>query len=113
MGKRLLGQQGVPELSIDVQAFGKKDNLTREQVQHLLEQSPDLSAQTLETVTKRLGNIVLAYNRRVDLTLSSTCQESAREYPFNAEDFAALAERSPTKRPASVHPTSQKEHIGN
>ncbi len=111
--KRFLVQQGVPELSIDVQAFGKKDNLTREQVQHLLEQSPDLSAQTLETVTKRLGNIVLAYNRRVDLTLSSTGQESAREYPFNAEDFAALAERDPKKGPASVQPAAEKEHIGN
>jgi outer membrane protein OmpA-like peptidoglycan-associated protein/citrate lyase gamma subunit len=111
--KRFLVQQGVPESSIDVQAFGKKDNLTREQVQHLLEQSPDLSAQTLETVTKRIGNIVLAYNRRVDLTLSSTGQESAREYPFNAEDFAALAERDPKKGPASVQLAAEKEHIGN
>jgi outer membrane protein OmpA-like peptidoglycan-associated protein len=111
--KRFLVEQGVPESSIDVQAFGKKDNLIAEQVQQLLEQSPDLSAQTLETVTKRLGNIVLAYNRRVDLTLSSTGQESARAYPFNAEDFAALAERDPRKGLAPVQLAAEKEHIGN
>jgi outer membrane protein OmpA-like peptidoglycan-associated protein len=111
--RRFLMEQGVPESSIDVQAFGKKDNLTTEQVQQLLEQSPDLSAQTLATVTKQLGNIVLAYNRRVDLTLSSTGQESAREYPFNAEDFAALAERNPKKVPAPVQLAAEKKHIGN
>ena len=111
--KRFLVEQGVPESSIDVQAFGKKDNLTTEQVQELLEHSPDLSAQTLETVTKRLGNIVLAYNRRVDLTLSSTGQESARAYPFNAEDFAALADRDPKKGLAPVQLAAEKEHIGN
>jgi len=111
--RRFLIEQGVPESSIDVQAFGKKDNLTAEQVQQLLEQSPDLSAQTLETVTKKLRNLVLAYNRRVDLTLSSTGQESARAYPFNAEDFAALAERDPKKGPAPVQLAAEKEHMGN
>jgi len=111
--RRFLIEQGVPESSIDVQAFGKKDNLTAEQVQQLLEQSPDLSAQVLEIITKKLGNIVLAYNRRVDLTLSSTGQESARAYPFNADDFAALAERDPKKGPAPVQLAAEKEHIGN
>jgi len=111
--RRFLMEQGVPESSIDLQAFGKKENLTTEQVQQLLEQSPDLSAQTLETVTKKLGNIVLAYNRRVDLTLSTTGQESARAYPFNAEDFAALAERDPKKGLAPVQLAAEKVHIGN
>jgi outer membrane protein OmpA-like peptidoglycan-associated protein len=111
--RRFLMEQGVPESSIDVQAFGNKDNLTTEQVQQLLEQSPDLSAQVLEIITKKLGNIVLAYNRRVDLTLSSTGQESARAYPFNAEDFAALAERDPKKGPAPVQLAAEKEHMGN
>jgi hypothetical protein len=39
----------------------------------------------------------IAYNRRVDRTLSSTGQESARAYRFNAEGFAGLAERDPKK----------------
>jgi outer membrane protein OmpA-like peptidoglycan-associated protein len=110
--KRFLVEQGVPESSIDTQAFGKKDNLTAEQVQQLLERSPDLSSQTVEMVTKRLGNIVLAFNRRVDVTLSSTGQESARAYPFNADDFARLAERDPKKAP-TVQQAAEKEPMGN
>ena len=111
--RSFLVEQGVPESSIDVQAFGKKDNLTTEQVQQLLEQSPDLSTQTLETVTQQLGNIVLAYNHRVDLTLSSTGQESARAYPFNAGDFAPLSEREPKNGRAAVQLAAEKEHIGD
>jgi hypothetical protein len=60
-----------------------------------------------------VGNIVLAYNRRVDLTLSSTGQESAHAYPFSAEDFARLAERDPKKGPAPVQLAAEKEHLGN
>jgi hypothetical protein len=32
----------------------------------------------------------LANNRRVDVTLSTTGQQSVRRYPFNAKDFLAL-----------------------
>jgi len=34
--------------------------------------------------------LVLANNRRVDVTLSTTGQQSVRRYPFNAKDFLAL-----------------------
>jgi hypothetical protein len=34
--------------------------------------------------------MVLANNRRVDVTLSTTGQQSTRRYPFNARDFLAL-----------------------
>jgi hypothetical protein len=34
--------------------------------------------------------MVLANNRRVDVTLSTTGQQSTRLYPFNAKDFLAL-----------------------
>jgi hypothetical protein len=33
---------------------------------------------------------VLANNRRVDVTLSTTGQQSVRGYPFNAKDYLAL-----------------------
>jgi len=111
--KRFLVEQGVPESSIDVQAFGKKDNLTTEQVEQLLNENTDLTGEVRESVVKKLGNIVLAYNRRVDLTLSSTGQESGRAYPFNAEDFAGLAERDPKKSLTPIHLAAEKEHIGN
>jgi len=34
--------------------------------------------------------LVLANNRRVDVTLSTTGQQSTRLYPFNAKDYLAL-----------------------
>jgi hypothetical protein len=50
--------------------------------------------------------MVLANNRRVDVTLSTTGQESTRRYPFNAKDYLAListkgVEKKPpvTKKP--------------
>lgn len=72
-----------------------------------------MSDETREKVIKKLGNIVLAYNRRVDLTLSTTGQESARVYPFNTNDFARLADRNGRKKPASVELAVEKERIGN
>jgi hypothetical protein len=39
---------------------------------------------------RNLKVLVLANNRRVDVTLSTTGQQSVRRYPFNAKDFLAL-----------------------
>jgi hypothetical protein len=39
---------------------------------------------------RNLPILVLANNRRVDITLSTTGQQSVRRYPFNAKDFLAL-----------------------
>jgi hypothetical protein len=39
---------------------------------------------------RNLRVLVLANNRRVDVTLSTTGQQSVRRYPFNAKDFLAL-----------------------
>jgi outer membrane protein OmpA-like peptidoglycan-associated protein len=111
--KRFLIEQGVPESSIETQAFGKERNLTASQVKELLDQDTNLSAEARERVVKKIGNIVLAYNRRVDLTLSSTGQESARVYPFNADDFARLVDRNGPKRGTGVELAAQKEKIGN
>jgi formate hydrogenlyase transcriptional activator len=98
--KQFLVEQGVPEANINKQGFGAENNLTADDVKQLLDQDPDLSAETRQTVMRKLGNIVLAYNRRVDLTLSSTGQESAREYPFNADDFATLDDRFAARKEA-------------
>jgi outer membrane protein OmpA-like peptidoglycan-associated protein len=111
--KRFLVEQGVPEGNIETQAFGKENNLTTDQVQQLLDQDAQLSNETRQTVTKKLGNIVLAYNRRVDLTLSSTGQESARTYPFNTDDFARLVDRNGPTKPSGVELAAQREKVGN
>jgi len=48
--------------------------------------------------------MVLANNRRVDVTLSTTGQQSTRRYPFKAKDFLTLINTKSgesTARPAT------------
>jgi outer membrane protein OmpA-like peptidoglycan-associated protein len=113
LAKRFLVEQGVPETNIETEALGKEKNLTADQVKQLLDQDAGLNVETREKVIRKLGNIVLAYNRRVDFTLSSTGQESARAYPFNADDFARLADRNGLRKARPVEPAAEKASVGN
>ena len=113
LAKRFLVEQGVPEENIETQAFGKEENLTADQVKQLLDQDAGLSGEARQKVIRKLGNIVLAYNRRVDFTLSSTGQESARAYPFNADDFARLADRNGLRKAGPAEPAAEKASMGN
>ncbi|MGD0858464.1 MAG: OmpA family protein [Terracidiphilus sp.] len=88
--KQFLVEQGVPEGSIDTRGLGKEEELTADQVKDLVEQNPDLGAPEREKVLRNLSVIVLAQNRRVDVTLSTTGQQSVRLYPFNAADSVTL-----------------------
>ncbi|MGD0791903.1 MAG: hypothetical protein ABR920_09045 [Terriglobales bacterium] len=45
-----------------------------------------------------MTTILLASNRRVDITLSTTGQKSIREYPFNAADSLTLLQQKGTKK---------------
>lgn len=113
LAKQFLIEQGVPPENIEIQAFGKDNNLTNDRVKQLLEEDTRLNAETRQTVMKKLGNLVLAYNRRVDLTLNATGQESALAYPINAADFASLVDRNGPKKPNGVELAAEKERIGN
>jgi outer membrane protein OmpA-like peptidoglycan-associated protein len=115
LAKQFLVEQGVPAENIETQAFGKDNGLTTDKVKQLLEEDSGLSAETKQTVMKKLGNLVLAYNRRVDLTLNATGQESALTYPINADDFASLVDRNGPKKPNAngVELAAEKERIGN
>jgi outer membrane protein OmpA-like peptidoglycan-associated protein len=113
LAKHFLVEQGVPESNIDTQAFGKEKNLTADEVKQLLAQDATLSDETRQKVIKKLGNVVLAYNRRVDLTLSSTGQESTRLYPFNTHDFARLVDRKAPRKSHGVELAAEKERTGN
>jgi outer membrane protein OmpA-like peptidoglycan-associated protein len=112
VAKRYLVEQGVPEANIETQAYGDQQNLSADEVKQLLDQDPNLSAEERQKALQKLPTIVLANNRRVDLTLKPTGQESARLYPFNAEDYAALIDRNgPTK--GSVELAAGRKKIGN
>ncbi|MGB9406153.1 MAG: OmpA family protein [Terracidiphilus sp.] len=91
--KQFLVEQGVPEASIETRGLGKEEELSADQVKELVEQNPDLSDAERGKVLHELGVIVLAQNRRVDVTLSTTGQESVRLYPFNAADSLTLLDQ--------------------
>ena len=88
--KNFLVEHGVPSGSIDTKSFGKQENLDADQVRQLIEQNPELSTEEREKILSELPKLVLANNRRVDVVLSTTGQQSVREYPFNAKDYLTL-----------------------
>jgi outer membrane protein OmpA-like peptidoglycan-associated protein len=88
--KQYLVEQGIPESSIETRAVGKERELTADEVKELIDQNPDLSETERAQVLRRLNVIVLAQNRRVDITLSTTGQQSVRQFPFNAKDSLTL-----------------------
>jgi outer membrane protein OmpA-like peptidoglycan-associated protein len=94
--KQFLVEQGVPEAKIETRGLGKDQELTADQVKELVEQNPDLSDAERAKVLHDLNVIVLAQNRRVDVTLSTTGQESVRLYPFNAADSLTLIQEKST-----------------
>jgi outer membrane protein OmpA-like peptidoglycan-associated protein len=91
--KLFLVDKGVPEARIELLSRGKEDDLTSAQVEEAIKQNPELSAADRETLLNELPVFVLAKNRRVDVTLSTTGQQSTRWYPFNAADFLPLLDR--------------------
>lgn len=91
-------EQGIPAANIETKAFGEDRNLTPDEVKLLIEQVPDASEDARQKAIHKLSTMTLAHNRRVDITISATGQESARHYPLSATDFAELARRGGATR---------------
>jgi hypothetical protein len=102
--KSFLAEHGVPPGSIEVQSFGTEDNLTSDQVRQQIGQNPDLSAEDRQKMLSNLRVIVLANNRRVDISLSTTGQQSVRRYPFNAKDALGLISTKGAEKAAKKPP---------
>jgi outer membrane protein OmpA-like peptidoglycan-associated protein len=85
-----LVENGVPEDHLETRSFGKEDQLSADQVREQIANNPDLSPADQQQMLKNLQVMVLANNRRVDITLSTTGEQSTRRYPFNAKDYLAL-----------------------
>jgi len=88
--KQFLVDQGVSAGALETVAYGSEQNLNEAEVKQLVEQNPNLTADDRKKLMKNWRAIVLANNRRVDVTLSTTKQQSTRFFPFNAEDFKEL-----------------------
>jgi hypothetical protein len=110
--KNFLVAQGVPADHLDTQGLGDDQNLTDDQVKQMVEQNPELNDEERQKALEKLHTLVLANNRRVDITLSTTGQESARQYPFKAQDFATLVDRNGTTKEV-VQQAAEKEKIEN
>jgi outer membrane protein OmpA-like peptidoglycan-associated protein len=111
LAKQFLVQQGVPEATIETQAYGKEQNLSVDQVKQQVEQDPSLSAEDRQKTLRKIQTIVYAYNRRVDITLKPTGQESAHDYPFKAQDFARLVDRNGPTKSSGVELAAEKEKV--
>src|SRR6202040_2935523 len=97
-------EHGVPANHIETRSFGKGTQLTADQIKELIAQDPDLTPADRQQMLNNLQVMVLANNRRVDVSLSTTGQQSTRLYPFNAKDYLALSSikggaRKPTPKP--------------
>ena len=111
--KSYLIEKGVPADHIDTKAYGVDQNMTDEQVKQLLEDDPDLTPAEKQQFLKNLLTIRLANNRRVDVTLSTTGEQSVRRFPFNAKDALTLMNRKvegggTEKKPAAKPPAAKK-----
>jgi outer membrane protein OmpA-like peptidoglycan-associated protein len=92
--KSYLIEKGVPADHIDTKAYGEEQNMTDAEVKKLLEDDPDLTPAEKDKFLKNLLTVRLANNRRVDVTLSTTGEQSVRRFPFNAKDALTLLSRS-------------------
>ena len=106
--RNYLIEHGVSATALETRSFGKEDNLNAEQVKEQTAQNPDLTPADRREMLNNLQVMVLANNRRVDISLNTTGQQSTRRYPFNAKDFLALinTKNEGKKQPAKKKPTS-------
>ena len=72
--------------------------MTTEQIKEQIAQNPDISQDDRQVMLNNLPVMVLANNRRVDVTLSTTGQQSTHRYPFNAQDYLALISTKGVKK---------------
>jgi outer membrane protein OmpA-like peptidoglycan-associated protein len=91
--KSYLIEKGVPADHLDTKAFGFEKNMTSEEVTKLIDADPSLSATEKQKIMKNLITVRMANNRRVDVTLSTTGEQSVRQFPFNAKDALTLLSR--------------------
>jgi outer membrane protein OmpA-like peptidoglycan-associated protein len=97
--KSFLVEHGVAEGAIETKALGDQHNLTADEVKTSVDSNPQLTKEERARTIRNMSTIILASNRRVDVTLSTTGEVSQRQFPFNAEDSLTLiGGRTPVKK---------------
>ena len=110
--KSYLVEKGIPADKLSVKAFGFEKNMTDAEVKAQVEADPDMSAAEKQKILKNLLTVRLASNRRVDVTLSTTGEQSVRRFPFSAKDALTLLSRTggetPKKKTATTPAPAKK-----
>jgi len=106
--KSYLVEHGVPADHLDTRSFGEENQLTADQIKEQIADNPDLTPDDRQQMLNNLQVMVLANNRRVDVTLSTTGQKSTHRYPFNAKDFLALSSTKGGDSKAQARPPRKK-----
>jgi peptidoglycan-associated lipoprotein len=88
--KQFLIGQGVPAANLEARGLGKEKNLTAKEVKQMVEQQSDLAAASRKKLLRKLPQVTLAENRRVDVGLSTAGGQPSGIYPFNSADSAVL-----------------------
>jgi outer membrane protein OmpA-like peptidoglycan-associated protein len=88
--KSYLVQNGIPAERIETHALGKEQNLTNKEVIDLTEQNPNVTPEDRKRVHRNIVAFRMANNRRVDVGLSTTGQNSKRFFPYNSDDLNVL-----------------------
>ena len=89
-----LVEKGVAADHIEVRAYGFEKNMSSEDVKKLIESDSDLTVAEKQRIVRNLVTVRMANNRRVDVVLSTTGEQSVRKFPFNAKDALTLLSRS-------------------
>jgi outer membrane protein OmpA-like peptidoglycan-associated protein len=107
--KSFLVEQGVSEANIDTKAFGARHALSEATVRNAIENDPQLSPEERQRALRNTQTIVLASDRRVDITLNTTGQSSVRQFPLNAADALTLiGDREGETKKMTVKPVHKK-----
>jgi outer membrane protein OmpA-like peptidoglycan-associated protein len=106
--RSFLVENGVPEDHIDVRSFGDEDQLTPDQIKQQIADNPDLTPADRREMLNNFAVMVLANNRRVDITLSTTGEQSTHRYPFNARDYLSLVNAKNSEKKPAVKKKSGK-----
>ena len=109
--KSYLIEHGVPADRLETKAFGFEKNMTSEEVKKLLEEDPELTPADRQKMIANLLTVRLANNRRVDVTLSTTGEQSIRRFPFRAKDALTLLSRQggEKEKPKTAVPAPKKK----
>ena len=91
--KSYLMEKGIAADHVETKAFGFEKNMTDADVRAQVQSDPELSAAEKQRILRNLLTVRLANNRRVDITLTTTGEQSVRRFPFNSRDALTLLSR--------------------